>query len=100
MILLLACGLPIEVLAKYYRELHCVLVPGGKTLVTNFLDLAYQKLYLIDRADEKLVKSKLKEIIAGLSKYPTKEKMTEVFKDRYEGNTEGNTEGFYLFILF
>ena len=75
------CGLPAEVLVKHYRELYRVLVPGGKALVTNFSNSAYEKLYVADEADEKVINDKITEIIAGLPRHPTQQQMIEAFKD-------------------
>ena len=40
------CELPIKVISEHFKELHRVLVPGGKALMLNLSDSKYQRMFL------------------------------------------------------
>ena len=48
------CELPIDTLSKHFKEIHRVLVPGGKALVLNLSKPAFQSL-ITDGANEAVV---------------------------------------------
>ena len=55
------CELPIEIIPKHFKELHRVLIPGGKALVLNLSKAAFQT-NLIDGANEATVQKKIDQI--------------------------------------
>ena len=55
------CELPIEIIPKHFKELHRVLIPGGKALVLNVSKAAFQT-NLIDGANEATVQKKIDQI--------------------------------------
>ena len=75
------CELPIETLSKHFKELNRVLVPGGKALVLNLSSPAFQRMYLIDGADEEVVQMKIDQILACIPDHPTQQQINTAFED-------------------
>ena len=75
------CELPIEILSKHFKELHRVLIPGGKALVVNLSKPAFQMMYSINEA---AVRQKIDQILAGLPNYPTQEQISKAFEVLHE----------------
>ena len=73
------CNLGIEALTKHFEELNRVLVPGGKALVLNLSNPAYQTLSLTAGADEVAVKEKINQSLKGLPKFPSQIQINEAF---------------------
>ena len=78
------CELPIETLSKHFSESHRVLVPGGKALVLNMSNPMYQRMYLIDGADEEVVQKKIDQILACIPDHPTQQQINKAFEDLVE----------------
>ena len=77
------CELPIEIIPKHFKELHRVLVPGGKALVLNYSKAAFQT-NLIDGANEATVQKKIDQILTCLPDRPTQQQISKAFKDSHE----------------
>ena len=77
------CELPIEVLSKHFRELHRVLVPGGKALVLNLSKAAFQTS-LADGTDEAVVQKKIDQMLASIPDHPSQQQLCKVFEDLHE----------------
>ena len=78
------CTLPTETLTKHFSELHRVLVPGGKALVLNLSNPMYQRLFLIDGADEVAVQKKIDQVLACMPNHPTQQQINKAFEDLHE----------------
>ena len=65
------CNLCIEALTEHFEELNRVLVPGGRALVLNLSNPAFQKLSLIAGADEKAVREKINQALEELPNFPS-----------------------------
>ena len=77
--ILVTCELPIEMIPKHFKELHRVLVPGGKALVLNVPKEAFQT-NLIDGANEATVQKKINQILTCLPDHPTQQQISKAFK--------------------
>ena len=75
------CNLPIEALTKHFEELDRVLVPGGKALVLNLSNPAFQTLSLITGADEVAVKEKIDQALKNLPNFPSQYEINEALED-------------------
>ena len=78
------CTLPKETLSKHFSELHRVLVPGGKALVLNLSNPIYQRINLIDGADEVAVQKKIDQILACMPNHSTQQQINKAFEDLHE----------------
>ena len=74
------CNLPNEVLTKHFEELSRVLVPGGKALVVNLSNPAFQILSLTAGANEVAVKEKIDQAIKGLPNFPSQAQINKAFE--------------------
>ena len=77
------CELPIEIISKHFKELHRVLVPGGKALVLNLSKAAFQT-NLIDGANEATVQKKIDQILTCLPDHPTQQQISKAFEGLHE----------------
>ena len=75
------CDLPIELLSKHFKELHRVLIPGGKALVVNLSNAAFQRLYLTNEANEAVIQKTIDQVLADIPSHPTQEQITKSFED-------------------
>ena len=77
------CELPIEVLPKHFKELHRVLMPGGKALVLNLSNPAFQTLYLTNEANDRkaVIQEKIDQTLAGIPNHPAQEQISKAFGD-------------------
>ena len=71
--------LPIQMLSKHFKELHRVLVPGGKALVLNLSNPAFQNI-LTDGANEATVQDKIDQILAGIPDHPSQQQISNALK--------------------
>ena len=78
------CNLPIEVLTKHFDELNRVLIPGGKALVLNLSNPAFQTISLTIGSDEVVVKDKIDQALKGLPNFPLQSQVNKAFEDLHE----------------
>ena len=78
------CNLPIEALTKHFEELDRVLVPGGKALVLNLSNPAFQTLSLITGVGEVAVKEKIDQAIKSLPNFPSQHQINKAFGELKE----------------
>ena len=78
--LYVTCNLPKEKLTKHFKELHRVLVPGGKAFVLNLTDSAYDTLYVTLETHKTIIKERIDLILAQLPVCPTKAQVTSAFE--------------------
>ena len=77
--ILVTCELPIEMIPKHFKQLHRVLVPGGKALVLNLSKAAFQN-HLIDGANEATVQEKIDQILTCLPDHPKQQQISKALK--------------------
>ena len=78
------CNLPIEVLTKHFEKLNRVLIPGGKALVLNLSNPAFQTISLTIGSDEVGVKDKIDQALKGLPNFPSQSQVNKAFEDLHE----------------
>ena len=78
--ILVTCNLPIEALTKHFEELNRVLAPGGKALVLNLSNPAFQMLSLTVGTDEVAVKEKIAQTLKDLPNFPSQFEINKAFK--------------------
>ena len=61
--ILVTCNLPTEALTKHFEELSRVLVPGGKALVHNLSNAAFQTLYLFSEDNESSMRKSIEQVL-------------------------------------
>ena len=72
--------LPIQILVKHFKELHRVLVPGGKALVLNLSNSAFQTI-LTDGASKAIIQDKIDQILNCIPDQPSLQQMNNALKD-------------------
>ena len=72
--------LPKKALAMHYQELYRVLAPGGKAIVVNLTNSAYQQLYVSDGADKSAVQKSISQVLTSLPKHPTLQQINHHFQ--------------------
>ena len=77
------CELPVKMLTNHFKELHRVLVPGGKALVLSLSNPSFQN-NLIDGANEVAVQKKIDQILACIPDHPTQQQMSKAFEDLHD----------------
>ena len=77
--ILVTCELPIEMIPKHFKQLHRVLVPGGKALVLNLSKAAFRN-HLIDGANKATVQKKIDQILTCLPDHPTQQQISKALK--------------------
>ena len=78
------CNLPIVKMTKHFEELYRVLVPGGKALVLNLSNPAFQTLSLTVGADEVVVRKKIDKALEVLPTYPSQVQVNKAFEELVE----------------
>ena len=73
--------LPKEALVKHHQELYRVLAPGGKAVVVNLTNSAYQRMYVSDGADICAIQKSIDEVLTSLPKRPSLQQINQHFKD-------------------
>ena len=81
MTLYVTCLLHPEACVNHFKELHRVLVPGGKAIVINFSKSAFDKLYITKEADRLAVEKEIDEKLASLSPNPKYDEIRSAFID-------------------
>ena len=61
-----------------------MLVPGGKALVLNLSNSAFQMMYLTNEANRVVVQEKIDQTSASIPNHPTQEQISKTFKDFHE----------------
>ena len=61
--ILITCNLPADALKRHFDELNRVLAPGGKALVHNLSNAAFQTLYLFSDDDEASLKISFEQVL-------------------------------------
>ena len=59
-----------EACVNHFKELHRVLAPGGKAVVINFSNPAFDKLYVTKEADRLAVENEINKKLASVSTNP------------------------------
>ena len=77
--ILVTCNLPIEALTKHFEELSRVLVPGGKALVHNLSNAAFQTMYLFSEDDEASLKKSIEQVLQNCKTASTLAELTNTF---------------------
>ena len=79
--LFVTCNLSPEAFEKHFKELHRVLVPGGKAVLLIPTDWSHSRLYTKIEADETTVENNITQYLAKMPMYPTTAQVTEALKD-------------------
>ena len=75
------CALRPEACMKLFKEIHRVLVPGGKAVVNCISKSAFEKLYLKSGSDPVLVEKEIAKKLVSLTTYPSQDEMTNALQD-------------------
>ena len=81
MSLYVTCMLRPEACIGHSKELHRVLAPGGKAIVINFSNPAYDKLYVSKEADKSIIEKEIDEKLASLPANPKYDEILRAFVD-------------------
>ena len=84
MVMYVTCGVPVETLTKLFTELYRVLVPGGKAVIVNLSDNTFNKLYLLPKANEKVIDSKIERCLKQIPTHPTTAQINKALEDLHE----------------
>ena len=71
--------LPIQALSKHFMELHRVLAPGGKALVLNLSNPAFQTI-LTEGANEATVQDNIDQILNCIPDHPSQQQISNALK--------------------
>ena len=78
------CALQPEACIKLFKEIHRVLVPGGKAAVNCISKPAFEKLTLRSGADPVLVEKEIAKNLIDLMSCPTQDQINNAFQDLYD----------------
>ena len=74
------CTVRLEACIKLFKEIHRVLVPGGKAVVNCISKAAFEKLTVRSGADRVLVEKEITKILMCLSTYPSQDEVNNAFQ--------------------
>ena len=77
----ITCSVRKNTFIAHYKELHRILVPGGKAMVMNFVKPAFDIMYLHQGENQGDTELKLQNALAKLPNYPSNEQMMKEFQD-------------------
>ena len=78
------CALQPEACMKLFKEMHRVLVPGGKAVMNCISKPAFEKLTLRSGADPVLVEKEIAKILMGLTAYPSQDEINNAFEELFD----------------
>ena len=78
------CALRLEACISHFKEMHRVLVPGGKAMMVCISKSAFEKLFLKKGADQVMVEKKITAKLSSLKSYPSLDEVNEQFQDLSE----------------
>ena len=78
------CALRPEACIKLFKEMHRVLLPGGKAVVNCISKPAFEKLTLRSGADPVLVEKEIAKILMGLTAYPSQDEINNAFEELFD----------------
>ena len=73
--------LPIEVCASLFKEIHRVLVPGGKAILNCFVKAALEKLVVTSGGDKIFLEKEIEEKLSNLTSNPSEDEINNAFED-------------------
>ena len=73
-----------EACISHLKELHRILVPGGKAVVINFTTPSFDKIFLRSGTELGTVENKIEKKLMELPSYPSLDEMNNAFKDLTE----------------
>ena len=79
--LYVTCVLRAEVCIKLFKEIHRVLVPGGKAIVNCFSKPALGKLVVRSGADKELVETEIAHKLLNLASYSSADEINSALQD-------------------
>ncbi|XP_065886070.1 uncharacterized protein [Dysidea avara] len=77
----ITCSVRKDTFIAHYKELHRILVPGGKAMVMNFVKPAFDIMYLYQGENQGDTELKLQNVLAKLPNYPSNEQIMKEFQD-------------------
>ena len=80
----ITCGLRPEACMKLFKEMHRVLVPGGKAVVNCISKPAFEKLFVRSGADTVLVEKEIAKTLMGLTAYPSQDEINNAFQELFD----------------
>ena len=75
------CALQIEACATFFKEIHRVLVPGGKAMLNCHVKAAFEKLIVRNGGNKVLLEKKIEEKLSNLTSYPSEDEINNAFQD-------------------
>ena len=75
------CALQAEVCAIFFKEIHRVLVPGGKAMLNCQVKAAFEKLVVRSGGDKVLLEKEIEEKLLNLTSYPSENEINNAFRD-------------------
>ena len=77
----ITCALQTKVCINLFKEIHRVLVPGGKAIVNCFSKPALGRLAVRSGADKELVEKEIAHKLLNLVSYPSEDEINSAFQD-------------------
>ena len=75
------CNLPAEVCIALFKEIHRVLVPGGKAMLNCHVKAAFDKLIVRSGGDKVLVEKEIEEKLSNFRSHPPENEINNAFQD-------------------
>ena len=77
------CALQIEACITFFKEIHRVLVPGGKAMLNChvYVKAAFEKLIIANGGNKVLLEKKIEEKMSNLACYPSEDEINNTFED-------------------
>lgn len=75
------CALRLEACISHFKEMHRVLVPGGKAMMVCISKPAFERMFLKNGADRGMVEKEIESKLSSLKSYPLQDEINNEFKD-------------------
>ena len=75
------CALQIEACTTFIKEIHRVLVPGGKAMLNCLVKAAFEKLIIANGGNKVLLEKKIEEKMYNIACYPSEDDINNTFED-------------------
>ena len=74
-------ALPAEACTTLFKEIHRVLVPGGKAILNCFVKTAFEMLIVRSGGSKELLEKQINEKLSNLRSYPSENEINNAFED-------------------
>jgi len=73
--------LQLEAFISHFKEMHRILVPGGKAVMVTITRSVYEKMFMRPGTDQAMTEKKIEKKLMNLGSYPSQDEINDAFQD-------------------